>query len=135
MVLVSTAGTWRMSTPPVITWARPSAALREPRVTINGGTLALAMRVPFRVPHAMQECTERTIPITAGLPVASAVGFLPGAFSVLIAWLHSSNRGPRSSPPRALRQWCLWLEKSLFVDQGGAPGRDRTPEERPAWNG
>src|SRR3982075_1673034 len=67
MVLVSTVGTWRMSTPPVITWARPSAALREPSVTINGGTLALAIRVPFTVPHTMPQRTERTIPTSAVL--------------------------------------------------------------------
>src|ERR1700730_11033256 len=72
---------------------------------------------------------------SAGLPVASAVGLWVGAFSVLIVSLQSSNPGPRSLPPRALRHWCLWLEKSLFVDQGGAPGRDRTPEGRLAWNG
>src|SRR5438105_11315751 len=72
---------------------------------------------------------------SAGLPVASAVGFLLGAFSVLIVSLQPSNPGPRSSPPRALRHWCPWLCKLLFVDRGGAPGRDRTPEERLAWNG
>src|ERR1700730_14828676 len=72
---------------------------------------------------------------SAGLLVASAVGVLEGAVSVLIVSLQSSNPGPRSSPPRALRHWCLWLEKSLFVDQGGAPGRDLTPAERLAWNG
>src|ERR1700716_4371945 len=72
---------------------------------------------------------------SAGLPVASAVGFLEGAFSVLIVWLQSSNPGHQSSPRRALRQKCPWPCTLLFVDRGGALGRDRTPEERPAWNG
>ena len=51
-----------MSTPSVITWARPRAPLRVPSVTISGGTFALAIREPFRTPQRIPQTTDRTMP-------------------------------------------------------------------------
>ena len=50
MVSVSDAGTARMSRPPVMIWARPSATDRVPRVTISGGIFALATSHPLQQP-------------------------------------------------------------------------------------
>src|SRR6476620_2236271 len=45
------SGTDRTSIPPVMTWARPRATDRVPRVTISAGILALATRVPLITPQ------------------------------------------------------------------------------------
>ena len=62
---VSTDGTARMSMPPVITWARPRATDRAPRVTISGGIFALAIRNPFSDPQTMPETRAARMPIPA----------------------------------------------------------------------
>ncbi len=60
-----TVGMSRMSTPPVMIWASPSAIPSEPRVTISGGILALAISVPFSSPQSSPISTETTMPRNA----------------------------------------------------------------------
>ncbi len=65
MLLTSTVGTSRRSTPLVMTSARPSAMPSVPSVTISGGTLARAISTPLSRPQASPATIATTSPTNA----------------------------------------------------------------------
>ncbi len=71
--------------PPVRTCASPSATDSVPRVTISGGTLAMATSTPLTTPHAMPLRIAATSP-TAATPIP-----LPPIASISLAATTDEN--------------------------------------------